>query len=95
MGVFRMVKKIISLIIIGAALCSCSTAEPEPELITDIVFGTVTTAEGDGIDELGSYISYRDVPGIEPGDRVATALTRYQGSEPDDIISRADRIIAE
>lgn len=95
MGVFRMVKKIISLIIIGAALCSCSTAEPEPELITDIVFGTVTTAEGDGIDELGGYISYRDVPGIEPGDTVITALTRHEGAELDDIIARADKVLAE
>ena len=88
-----MVKAIISLIIIGAALSGCSTAEPE--ITTEIVIGTVTTAEGDGVDELGGYISYRGVAGIEPGDTVATALVRYRGSEPDDIISRADRVIEE
>lgn len=91
-----MVKKIIT---VCAALslsgCAAQTPTREPELVTDIVIGTVITAEGDGVDELGGYISYRDVPGIEPGDKVVTAFTRLADSEPDDILARADKVLAE
>lgn len=86
---------IASLAALSLSGCAAQTPVKEPELITDIVIGTVLTAEGDGIDELGGYISYRDVPGIEPGDTVITALTRYEGAELDDIIARADKVLAE
>lgn len=82
---------------IAAALslsgCAAQTPTRESELVTDIVIGTVLTVEGDGVDELGGYISYRDVPGIEPGDTVVTALTRYEGAELDDTLTRTDRIL--
>ncbi len=94
-----MIKKILAILAILVALslsgCAARTPAEEPDLVTDIVVGTVLTAEGDGIDELGGYISYRDVPGIEPGDMVVTALTRYEGAELDDIIARADKVLAE
>lgn len=89
-------KKIIAAIAaLSLSGCAAPTPAEEPELITDIVIGTVLTVEGDGIDELGGYISYRDVPGIEPGDTVITAFTRLADSEPDDILTRADKVLAE
>ena len=88
-------KKILIAAIAALSLSGCAVPTPaeEPELVTDIVIGTVLTAEGDGEDEFGGYISYRDVPGIEPGDTVVTALTRYEGAEPDDTPTRTDRIL--
>lgn len=84
-------KKILIAAIAALSLSGCAVPTPaeEPELVTDIVIGTVLTAEGDGEDELGGYISYRDVP----GDTVVTALTRYEGAEPDDTLTRTDRIL--
>lgn len=88
-------KKYIIAAIAALSLSGCAARTPaeEPDLVTDIVVGTVLTVEGDGVDELGGYISYRDVPGIEPGDTVVTALTRYEGAEPDDTLTRTDRIL--
>lgn len=88
-------KKIIvaSLAVLSLSGCVAQTPAEEPVLVTDIVIGTVLTAEGDGMDELGGYISYRDVPDIEPGDTVATAFTRFADSEPDDILTRTDKVL--
>lgn len=92
-----MKKFIIAAIAAALSLSGCAAPTPtrEPELVTDIVVGTVLTVEGDGVDELGGYISYRDVPGIEPGDTVVTSFTRLADSEPDDIIARADKVLSE
>ena len=90
-------KKYIIAAIAALSLSGCAAQTPtrESELVTDIVIGTVLTVEGDGVDELGGYISYRDVPDTEPGDTVVTAFTRFADSEPDDIIARADKVLAE
>ena len=90
-------KKVYIAAIAALSLSGCAAQTPaeEPELVTDIVIGTVLTVEGDGVDELGGYISYRDVAGIEPGDMVVTAFIRLADSEPDEIIARADKVLAE
>lgn len=88
-------KFIIAIVALSLSGCAAQVPAGEPELVTDMVIGTVLTAEGDGVDELGGYISYRDVPGIEPGDTVVTAFTRLADSEPDEIIARADKVLAE